>query len=269
LWREPFVAQKRRYRAGPGVETLIRQGLLPPGIRPLLRQKPEDFHDHTPIHPYLHQYQALEAALKGESFVVATGTGSGKSLAFGLPILAYALQQQRPGVKALMLYPMNALGNSQYRDFAPKAQRLGVADCPVQWRDPSSREEGQARKERIALERPVSDAEVFSRQEIRAHPPGHPHDQLRAARAAAHPGARIATSSPPSTRGCCATWCWTRCTPMRALGGPMWPCSCRRLRQHTGTTQSLQVIGTSATVDRGEEAIRRFAENLFGGRWPG
>ena len=263
LWREPFVAQKRRYRAGPGVETLIRQGLLPPGIRPLLRQKPEDFHDHTPIHPYLHQYQALEAALKGESFVVATGTGSGKSLAFGLPILAYALQQQRPGVKALIVYPMNALANSQYRDFALRLNGSGLRIALYNGETPSTPQEGQALKERIALERPVSDAEVFSRQEIRAHPPdilmtNYVQLELLLTRG------EDRYLFPPEHQGVLRYLVLDEVHTYAGLRGADVALLIRRLRQHTGTTQSLQVIGTSATVDRGEEAIRRFAENLFG-----
>jgi len=142
LWREPFVAQKRRYRLGKSVEALIREGLLPPEIRPLLRRNPENFQDLTPFHPYVHQEQALRAAHNGESFVVATGTGSGKSLAFGMPILAYALREKRPGIKAVIVYPMNALANSQYRDFALTLHGSGLRIALYTGETPYSREGG-------------------------------------------------------------------------------------------------------------------------------
>src|SRR5260370_20497228 len=68
--------------------------------------------------PYVHQAQALEAFLgRGEDLVVATGTSSGKTESFLMPILgqlavegaATPATARRPGVRALLLYPMNAL----------------------------------------------------------------------------------------------------------------------------------------------------------------
>jgi ATP-dependent helicase YprA (DUF1998 family) len=72
--------------------------------------------------PYTHQAQALEsAACDGRSLVVTTGTGSGKTEAFLLPILANLAAEAAhrpqsfavPAVRALVLYPMNALVNDQ------------------------------------------------------------------------------------------------------------------------------------------------------------
>ncbi|ADH65162.1 hypothetical protein Mesil_3350 (plasmid) [Allomeiothermus silvanus DSM 9946] len=263
LWREPFIAQKRRYRQGKSVDELIREGLFPREIRPLLRRNPEDFQDPTPFHPYVHQEEALRAALAGESFVVATGTGSGKSLAFGMPILAYALKERRPGIKAVIVYPMNALANSQYRDFALRLHGSGLRIALYNGETPFTQEEGQALRERIALERPVSDAEVMSRQEIRAHPPdilmtNYVQLELLLTRG------EDRYLFPREHRGLLRYLVLDEVHTYAGLRGADVALLIRRLRQHTGTTQSLQVIGTSATVDRGEEAIRRFAENLFG-----
>ena len=72
--------------------------------------------------PYLHQADALETFLGGdEEIIVTTGTGSGKTESFLMPILgALAVESvQRPmswkipGCRALLLYPMNALVNDQ------------------------------------------------------------------------------------------------------------------------------------------------------------
>jgi len=66
--------------------------------------------------PYLHQEQAF-ARLCGEaprSTLVATGTGSGKTECFLLPILEHCYRhRQDPGIKAILIYPMNALAGDQ------------------------------------------------------------------------------------------------------------------------------------------------------------
>lgn len=263
LWREPFIAQKRRYRLGKSVDELIREGLLPPEIRPLLRRDPEDFHDLTPFHPYVHQEEALRAALRGESFVVATGTGSGKSLAFGMPILAHALRERRPGIKAVIVYPMNALANSQYRDFALRLHGSGLRIALYNGETPTTRADGQALKERLLLERPVSDAEVLSREEIRENPPdilmtNYVQLELLLTRR------EDRLLFPPEHRGVLRYLVLDEVHTYAGLRGADVALLIRRLRQHTGAGEGLQVIGTSATVDRGEEAILRFAENLFG-----
>ena len=66
--------------------------------------------------PYLHQEQAFER-LGGQrklSTLVATGTGSGKTESFLLPILDHCLSKAgQRGVKAILIYPMNALATDQ------------------------------------------------------------------------------------------------------------------------------------------------------------
>ena len=70
------------------------------------------------FHPHAHQAKAF-ARLSGESArstLVATGTGSGKTEAFLYPILDHCRQAKaegRSGIKALILYPMNALASDQ------------------------------------------------------------------------------------------------------------------------------------------------------------
>lgn len=77
---------------------------------------------------YLHQEEAIRRVSQGRNVVVATGTGSGKTEAFLYPILLHLYREFRQGslgpaggVRALVLYPMNALVNDQ-RD------RLGSTD---------------------------------------------------------------------------------------------------------------------------------------------
>src|SRR6476646_3177382 len=62
---------------------------------------------------YSHQAAAWEAAQRGEHIAITTGTASGKSLAFNLPVLA-ALTEE-PKLRALYLYPTKALAQDQVR----------------------------------------------------------------------------------------------------------------------------------------------------------
>ena len=65
---------------------------------------------------YRHQAEAWEAAQRGENVVVTTGTASGKSLAFNLPVLDAIARE--PKTRALYLYPTKALSQDQARALA-------------------------------------------------------------------------------------------------------------------------------------------------------
>lgn len=60
-----------------------------------------------------HQEKGIQAILEGRTTIISTGTGSGKTETFLIPILDHCLKNPGPGVKALILYPMNALANDQ------------------------------------------------------------------------------------------------------------------------------------------------------------
>ncbi|MGH3001507.1 MAG: DEAD/DEAH box helicase, partial [Gaiellaceae bacterium] len=65
---------------------------------------------------WAHQRAAWDAAARGEHLVVTTGTASGKTLAFNLPVLDAIARQ--PKVRALYLYPTKALAQDQFRALA-------------------------------------------------------------------------------------------------------------------------------------------------------
>jgi DEAD/DEAH box helicase domain-containing protein len=78
---------------------------------------------------YRHQAEAWEAAQCGEHVVVATGTASGKSLAFGLPVLDAIARDG--AARALYLYPTKALAQDQARGlaaFAAAGVRAAIYD---------------------------------------------------------------------------------------------------------------------------------------------
>ncbi len=62
---------------------------------------------------YSHQAAALEAARRGENIVLATGTASGKTLAYNLPVLSTLLEN--PSSRALYLFPTKALTQDQWK----------------------------------------------------------------------------------------------------------------------------------------------------------
>ena len=76
-----------------------------------------DFFPDVPLGftPHLHQEKAFQRiGVDYKSTLVATGTGSGKTECFQLPILNYCYQNRhKAGIKAILIYPMNALASDQ------------------------------------------------------------------------------------------------------------------------------------------------------------
>ncbi|MFO7898650.1 MAG: DEAD/DEAH box helicase [Planctomycetota bacterium] len=75
---------------------------------------------------YAHQAAAIDAARRGEDVLVATGTASGKSLCYVIPILERLLEE--PDATALLLFPTKALCQDQYRNFARALPTAGIGD---------------------------------------------------------------------------------------------------------------------------------------------
>src|SRR6056297_16710 len=77
-------------------------------------------HIKVGFQPYRHQARAFDrlCAARPSSALVATGTGSGKTECFFLPILEYCAANRQKGIKAIIVYPMNALATDQARRFA-------------------------------------------------------------------------------------------------------------------------------------------------------
>src|SRR5213595_4123723 len=65
---------------------------------------------------YTHQAEAWDAAARGEHLIVTTGTASGKTLAFNLPVLDAIARD--PKTRVLYLYPTKALAQDQARSLA-------------------------------------------------------------------------------------------------------------------------------------------------------
>ena len=109
-WPEPLIQVNPNYKRSTTVRAQVEEGVLDPGCDEIF-----------PLALYEHQKQAISLAAAGESYVVTTGTGSGKSLCFFIPIISAILSEKRrevaPRTRAIVIYPMNALANSQEEEL--------------------------------------------------------------------------------------------------------------------------------------------------------
>jgi superfamily II DNA/RNA helicase/very-short-patch-repair endonuclease len=93
---------------------LAGQGVLHAEHRRIFARKNEAGTVLSPIRLHRHQVEGIRAARAGESYILTTGTGSGKSLAYIVPIVDHVLRSgSGRGIQAIVVYPMNALANSQ------------------------------------------------------------------------------------------------------------------------------------------------------------
>jgi superfamily II DNA/RNA helicase len=109
-WPEPLIQINPSYKRTTTVANLVTEGVLDPGCAKIF-----------PLSLYKHQQEAIALASQGESYVVTTGTGSGKSLCFFIPIVSAILAEKRTSAvrrtRAIVIYPMNALANSQLEEL--------------------------------------------------------------------------------------------------------------------------------------------------------
>lgn len=95
---------RRSYQQGCDFQVLAAELGLSAAVREAFE---EVFHSSRPLH--FHQEMAIRSILERRSTVIATGTGSGKTEAFLIPVLELCCREPGPGVKAILIYPMNAL----------------------------------------------------------------------------------------------------------------------------------------------------------------
>jgi superfamily II DNA or RNA helicase len=108
LWPEPLLQFNPSFELFGRLDDLVADGTLHPDIRDI-------FWGYT---LYRHQVEAIQLGTAGKDFIVTSGTGSGKSLTYIGTIFHYLLSNPgAQGVTAVVVYPMNALINSQTEEF--------------------------------------------------------------------------------------------------------------------------------------------------------
>ncbi|MBA2471319.1 MAG: DEAD/DEAH box helicase, partial [Pseudonocardiales bacterium] len=124
-WPDAYLSLNPNFASGGSISELVKQEILHPECERVFRVGKEQEPHGAPgqvIDLHQHQREAVEIARGGASYVLTTGTGSGKSLGYIVPIVDSVLRQRatdsyEPGVKAIIVYPMNALANSQRHEL--------------------------------------------------------------------------------------------------------------------------------------------------------
>ncbi len=178
LVKGPFIEATPPFKFGKNIKELIEESLL---CKRMTDLNGRGFPD--PGYPidrplYLHQEQAIRKLKNGRNVIVATGTGSGKTESFLLPIIDSILREneagtlQKPGIRALLLYPMNALANDQL-----KRLRMLLKNIPEvtfgRYTGQTQEDLKTAEEEfmRVFPDEPRVENELISREQIRENPP--------------------------------------------------------------------------------------------------
>jgi superfamily II DNA/RNA helicase len=115
---EPLIQFNPSFRKGESLEDLCNSGIIHKGLVKTIGNY-QLFH---------HQVEAIKLGLQPKGFVVTSGTGSGKSLTFLATIFDSIFKAgagKKEGIKAILVYPMNALINSQEEEINKYAENFG------------------------------------------------------------------------------------------------------------------------------------------------
>lgn len=169
LAKGPYLDAVDSFKKGKSPAQLIEEGVLPASFRKIGIPMERTL--------YLHQETSIRKVKSGANVVVSTGTGSGKTESFLLPILSELADEAEkgklcPGVRALIIYPMNALANDQMerlRSILSNYPSITYGSYTGQTRQ----DRRQALNEYRALnnQREPKQNELISREEMIATPP--------------------------------------------------------------------------------------------------
>src|SRR5581483_365208 len=188
------------------------------------------------------------------------------------PIISECLrlrEQGAPGIKALIIYPLNALGNSQYDEFARRLAGSGLR-LTLYTGDTATERATALAEHRATFDRDPFDSEIISREEMRG---GEnlpdilmTNYQMLELILTRQEDRRL---FPPDHRGNLQFLVLDEVHTYSGRRGADVACLIRRLKQHTDVAGTLRCIGTSATVQAGagesaQAIITEFATRLFG-----
>lgn len=251
-WPDPWLSLNPSFSSGGRIDELVQRGLLHPDCDAIFRPK-KDSGDRgsAPITLHKHQRDAIEIAAKKDSYVLTTGTGSGKSLAYIIPIVDRVLREgSGKGVKAIIVYPMNALANSQMEELSKFLDNGFDGKPPVTFARYTGQERGETRENilknppDILLTNYVMLEYVLTRPEER-------QSLIRAAS-----GLQFLVLDELHT--------------YRGRQGADVAMLVRRLRDACNAQNTLQCIGTSATMSSGgtvaqqQKDVAHVASRIFG-----
>lgn len=143
LWPDPLLQLNPFFAPGGKVDELVQAGQLHSECSNIFRVKKEDSNPQgKELRLHQHQAEAVKIANEGHHYVLTTGTGSGKSLAYIVPIVNHVLRRgSGKGIQAIVVYPMNALANSQENEL----NKFLGSNPPVTFKRYTGQEKGEAR----------------------------------------------------------------------------------------------------------------------------
>ncbi len=156
-WPDPWVSLNPFFASGGSVLELANEGVLHAECARIFQAGKTEggaVCDGRPLTLHRHQREAVDAARSGVSYVLTTGTGSGKSLSYIVPIVDKVLRDRdkdpkaRKRVRAIIVYPMNALANSQLNELNKYLRDgYGPGREPVTYARYTGQEDDERRRE--------------------------------------------------------------------------------------------------------------------------
>ncbi|CAM3098707.1 DEAD/DEAH box helicase [Skermania piniformis] len=260
LVKGPLLELTPPYEPSCSVRGLVEDGVLHPRMleigaavdRPL----------------YRHQEQAIRKVVAGRNLVVSTGTGSGKTESFLYPILDSLLRESAagtlgPGVRALLLYPMNALANDQLarlREVLAPLPEITFGRYTGETKERTRDAEALFRQTHRDLS-PLPN-EMISRDQMRAAPPHLLLTNYAMLEYLLLRPADIDLFDGPYA----GTWRFIALDEAHVYDGAQGSevaLLLRRLRQRVAPQARLRCIATSASLDGDPAEAMTFASNLF------
>jgi DEAD/DEAH box helicase domain-containing protein len=196
--------------------------------------------------PWQHQMRSFQR-LSGpspKSAIVATGTGSGKTECFMYPVLEHCLLHRDRGIKAIIIYPMNALATDQARRFARECHSLSPKLSVGLYTGDDGTESRSMTPEQV----------ITHRQTLRENPPDILLTNYKML--------DFLMLRPADQK----LWRFNKPGALRYLvvdelhtfdgaQGTDLACLVRRLRDKLGAGAELACVGTSATIGSGPDAV--------------
>lgn len=251
-WPAPHLGLNPAFQAGGRVDELVTAGLLHPECANIFRANKDAGEAGQMLTFHQHQRDAIEVASTGASYVLTTGTGSGKSLAYIVPIVDAVLREgSGQGVKAIVVYPMNALANSQMDELGKfLTHGYGTAGQPVTF-ERYTGQEGEEKRREILADPPDILLTNYVMLELVLTRPDERRSLIEAAK-----GLRFLVLDELHT--------------YRGRQGADVAMLVRRVREACAAHDTLQCIGTSATMASGttvaeqRSEVAKVATQIFG-----
>ena len=258
----PFVEATPPFDSGNTLRDLVDEGVLSTEFLELKSPKlPLD----RPL--YRHQEDAIRKATNGRNLIVATGTGSGKTESFLIPVLDYIMRQKQQGelsagVRALILYPMNALANDQVARIREVLANYPDITFGRYTGETKPATDVAIEEYKLAHGKAPLQNELVSREQMQESPPHIlltnfamlEYLLLRPEDSEFFDGAHS------------GNWKFIVSDEAHVYDGAYGTevgMLLRKLRERVDQSGSIQTIGTTATIGDDDEEIERFASNFF------